>query len=84
MRELVDSLLCPASVSTGTLSGRTRAARLRWPVKVEETEMERVERREEGSSDERMSSGEHDGRNGSGEPPILSPGCEGVINVVYA
>ena len=36
--------------------------------------IERVERREEGSSDERMSSGPRDGRNGSGELPVLSPG----------
>lgn len=37
--------------------------------------MERAERREDGSADERMSSGEYDGRNGSGDPPDLSPGC---------
>ena len=38
--------------------------------------MERAERREEGSSDERMSSGEREGRNGRGDPPDVSPGCE--------
>ena len=37
--------------------------------------MERVKRREEGSSDERISSGPRDGRKGSGELPVLSPGC---------
>ena len=36
--------------------------------------MERVERSDEGSADDRMSSGPQGGRNGSGEPAFLSPG----------
>ena len=48
-------------------------------MKVGDTVMERVERREEGSSEDRMASGEHDGRNGSGVPLVLSPGWTGQI-----